>query len=237
MKLRFVPSVIIVVISSALAAKIPSAQVVDTGSFGVYINGKRVATETFKIEQRPDGSTARSELKVQDGSMQRSEMELTPRGDIVRYGWQQVAPSKAEVSVVPKDEFLSEVVNAGPNQKAFTVPHLVSPSTPILEDNFFVHREILMWRYLAAGCAPKPEGLKCSTAPQQFGVLIPVQHTSETVTIDFKAKENIPIKGKDIECNTFRMKSDNGEWLVYMDNQQKLVRITATDAGLEVLRD
>lgn len=236
MKFRLGAAVIVVVISSALAAKVPNAQTVDSGSFGVYINGKRVATETFKIEQGPDGSSAKSELKAQDGSTQRSDMELTPKGEIVRYGWQQVG-SKAEVSVVPKDEFLSEIVNAGPNQKTFHVPHLVPTSTPILDDNFFVHREILLWRYLASGCTPNAGGLKCSTSPQQFGVLIPLQHASESVTIEYKDKEKIPIKGKETDCSTFRLKTENNEWLVYLDPQQKLVRITVADQGLEVLRD
>src|SRR5579871_1860428 len=89
----------------ALAAKIPSAtpQVVDSGSFGVYVRGQRVATETFKIEQRPGGSTVNDELKSQDGAQQRTEMELTASGDIIRYSWQQLEPTKAEVAVAPKD--------------------------------------------------------------------------------------------------------------------------------------
>lgn len=235
MKFHFAAPVMVAVVSSMFAAKIPNAQLVDSGSFGVFVGGKRVATETFKVEQRADGSTAKSELKSQDGSTQRSDMELTAQGDIVHYGWQQLEPSKAELSVVPKDEFLSETINTGPNQKAFTVPHLMPHSTPILDDNFFLHREILLWRYLASGCTPKPEGLSCSTAPQQFGVLIPVQHASDSVTVDFKGREKLPVKGKDVDCSVFRMRTENGEWTIYMNNEQKVVRIAA--AGVEVLRD
>lgn len=235
MKFRFATVVICVTVAAAFAAKIPSAQVVDSGSFGIFVGGKRVATETFKVEQRADGSTVKSELKAQDGSTQRSDMELTARGDIVHYGWQQVEPQKAELSIVPKDEFLSETINAGPNQKPIILPHLMPHSTPILDDNFFLHREILLWRYLASGCTSKPEGLTCSTAPQQFGVLIPVQHASESVIVGFKGKEKLPVKGTDIECSVFRMKTETSEWTVYMNNQQKVVRIAA--AGVEVLRD
>jgi len=236
MKLRAGIFIIIVVISSGLAAKIPNAQLIDSGSFGVYLNGKRVATETFQIEQGAGGSWAKSELKA-EGAVQRSEMELTVRGEIVRYGWQQIQPTKAEVSVVPKDEFLSEIISPGPNQKTFNVPFLMPHSTPIVDDNFFLHREILMWRYLASGCTSKPEGLSCNAAPQQFGVLIPAQHASETVTVDFKAKEKLSIKGKDVECNAFRMRTESSEWLLYLDGQQKLVRIVSASPGLEVTRD
>lgn len=227
----------IMTLSCALGAKAPTAQIVDSGSFGVFVNGKRVATETFKIEQREGGSTARSELKVEDGSMQRSEMELTARGEIVRYDWQQERPTRAELSVVPKDEFLNEVINTGPNQKTFSVPHLLPHSTPILDDNFFMHREMLIWRYLAQGCTSKPEGLSCNPAPQQFGVLIPTQHATEIVTVDFKGKEKILLKGKDVECSSFRLHTEDNNVLVYMDDQRKVVRIVASTSGLEVVRD
>ena len=233
----YVAASLVLMTSFALAAKLPNAQVVDSGTFGVYINGSRVATETFRVEQRVEGSIVRSELKAQDGATQRSEMELSPQGNIVRYGWEQVQPRKEQVTVVPKDEFLSETINAGPSQKTFNVPHLMPISTPIMENNFFLHREILLWRYLAAGCTSKPEGLSCSSAPQQFGVLVPTQHMAEKVTIDFKAKEKISVKGKEIECSTFHMQTEDSEWLLYLDDQQKLVRIVASADGLEVRRD
>lgn len=223
-------------VASAQAGKIPSAQVVDSGSFGVYLNGKRVATETFKVEQRADGSSARSELKSQDGVAQKSDMELTPTGDLVRYTWQELQPVKAELSINPTDEFLTEKVSASAEGKAYTVPHLLALSTPILDDNFFLHREILMWRYLAT-CTRKPQGLECSAAPQQFGVLVPAQHLSESVTIDYKDKEKISLKGHEMECNTFVMQTDNGDWLLYLDSQQKLVRIVGAGQSLEVDRD
>src|SRR5689334_1238441 len=227
MKFPLTAIVMVMTITYALEAKAPIPQIVDSGSFGVFVNGRRVATETFKIEQRAGGSMAKSELKVEDGSMQRSEMELTDRGEIVRYGWQQEKPIKAELSVVPKDEFLSEVINAGPNQKSFNVPHLMPHSTPILDDNFFMHREILIWRYLPMGCTSKPEGLSCNPAPQQFGVLIPTQHASAIVTVDFQGKEKISLRAKDLQCTSFRLHTDDSNFLVYMADQRQVVRIVA----------
>ncbi|MFL6436556.1 MAG: hypothetical protein ACJ71Q_03170 [Terriglobales bacterium] len=236
MKSRLAFSVL-AMMSFTFAAKVPSDNVVDSGSFGVYVNGTRVATETFKVEQRANGSLAKSELKAQGGATQRSELELTPKGEIVHYGWQQLDPKKEDLSVVPKDEFLSETISTGPNEKSFTVPHLMPHSTPILDDNFFLHREILLWRYLASGCIAKPEGLSCNPAPQQYGVLIPAQHSAQTVTLDFKDKEKISIKGKEVECSAFRLHSDESDWLIFMNDQQKVVRIVSAAVGLEVVRD
>jgi hypothetical protein len=237
MKFRFASVVIVFMGSCAVAAKAPTGQIVDSGSFGVYVNGARVATETFKIEQRAEGSIAKSELKAQDGATQRSEMELTPQGNIVHYDWEQLQPKKEQVTVVPKDEFLSEIINTGPNSKSYNVPHLMPHSTPILDDNFFLHREILMWRFLAAGCTSKPEGLQCSTAPQQFGVLVPTQPLAEKVTIDFKDREKISLKGKQVECSAFNLHTEESDWVVFLDNQEKMVRIVGSASGLEVVRD
>jgi hypothetical protein len=226
--------------TSASAAKAPSSQIVDAGSFGVYLNGKRVATETFKIEQKSDGSIARSELKVQDGGVaQQSEMQLSPRGDIIHYSWHQLQPVKSELSVEPTNEFLTEKVAAGtgPNEKAFNVPHLLPLSTPILDDNFFLHREILLWRYLAAGCTSKAQGLTCALSSQQFGVLVPAQHASEAVTIDFKGPEKIQFKGHEVQVSSFLMKTEGSEWMVYLDDQDKVVRIVAPADKVEVVRD
>jgi hypothetical protein len=236
MKFRLALSVL-VMMSFTFAAKVPNDNVVDSGSFGVYVNGTRVATETFKVEQRANGSLAKSELKATGGAMQRSELELTAKGEIVHYGWQQLDPKKEDLSVVPKDEFLSETISTGPNEKSFTVPHLMPHSTPILDDNFFLHREILLWRYLASGCTAKPEGLSCNPAPQQYGVLIPAQHSAQTITVDFKDKEKISVNGKEVECNAFRLHSEDSDWLIYMNDQQKVVRIVASAVGLEVVRD
>ena len=42
-------------------------QKVDSGSFGVFIKGQRVATETFKIEQQNGASIIKSQLKETAG--------------------------------------------------------------------------------------------------------------------------------------------------------------------------
>lgn len=228
------------VVVSVSAAKAPSSQIVDAGSFGVYLDGKRVATETFRIEQKTDSSIAHSELKVQDGDVaQESDLQLNSRGDIIHYSWHQLHPVKSELSVEPTNEFLTEKVGAGtgPNEKAFNVPHLLPLSTPILDDNFFLHREILLWRYLAAGCATKAQGLTCALSSQQFGVLVPAQHASEAVTIDYKGTDKIQFKGRELQVTSFLMKIDGSEWTLYLDDQEKMVRIVAPADKVEVVRD
>ena len=42
------------------------AQKVDAGSFGVYMNGHRLGTETFSIYQNTNGSVIKSEFKTEN---------------------------------------------------------------------------------------------------------------------------------------------------------------------------
>ncbi len=57
-----------------------AAQVVDSGSFGIFIKGQRVVSETFTIEQKDGISVIKSQLKEiagSDSAGQKSEMAMT----------------------------------------------------------------------------------------------------------------------------------------------------------------
>jgi len=224
------------------AGKSTSRQLVDSGSFGVYIGGRRVATESFRVEQGSTMSLAHSELRVEDGTArvaQTAEMEIEPNGDLRRYEWQAYQPQKAELTILPNDEFLTEHITPNPvtKDKSQELPHLLPHSTVILDDNFFSHREILAWRYLAAGCRSESGSLKCNLAPAQFGVLIPNQHASTTVSMEYKGREKVMIKGAPKELSTFRLQTEAGDWILYLDENQKLVRIVIPSENTEILRD
>ena len=224
------------------SGKSTARQVVDSGSFGVYIGGKRVASEVFRIEQGSTMSLAHAELHLEDGTAkvaQSADMEIEPNGDLHRYEWQQYQPEKADLTVVPNDEFLVEHITPNPvtKDKSQDLPHLLPHSTVILDDNFFSHREILAWRYLAAGCRSEGTSLKCSSAPAQFGILIPNQHASATVSMDYKGHEKVMIKGAQEDLGAFRLQTESGDWILYLDENQKLVRILIPSQNTEILRD
>ena len=236
---------LILVLSASLtfaAGKSTSRQVVDSGSFGVYVGGRRVATEMFRVEQGSTMSLAHSELRLEDGTarvVQSAEMEIEPNGDLRRYEWQEYQPQKAELTILPHDEFLTEYITPNPvtKDKSQELPHLLPHSTVILDDNFFSHRQILAWRYLAAGCRSESGSLKCNLAPAQFGVLIPNQHASTTVFMAYKGREKVTIRGAQKELGAFRLQTEAGDWMLYLDESQKLVRIVIPSENTEILRD
>ena len=84
---------------NAKAKEDSSSKTVDSGSFGIFQNEKRVATETFSIVQNSHGSVAKSEFKTEStagDAVQSSELDLTPNGEIVRYAWKETSPGSAE---------------------------------------------------------------------------------------------------------------------------------------------
>jgi hypothetical protein len=215
---------------------------VDSGSFGIFMGGHRVATETFHIEQGPSGSMSTAEFKTDPGnanqSVQSSKLDLTPSGDIRKYEWKELSPGKAEATVVPANEFLTEHIKKSGDDKAEEQPFLLPASTSILDDYFFSQRQILIWRYLATACKQENGQVKCpANQKTQFGTLNPQQRSSQPVSLEFMGKDKVNIRGAEKELDRFVLKGEGGEWVLWVDDQFKLQRIVITDENTEVLRD
>jgi len=226
-------------------------KVVDSGSFGIYVDGKRIGTETFKIEQRPDFSVANAEIKVDDGTTratQTSEMQLAPNGDLHSYIWRGLVPVKEESSVEASDQLLTEhIVDA--DLKKHDVPHILPLSTVILDDNFFSHREILLWRYLLTGCTRSNDRFTCG--PSNFGILVPHLHQASNATMEGLGRDKVTIKGAQRELNKIVLKvgepqrlivmnqkdSDPGQWFIWADDDFKVIKIAVPGSNIEVVRD
>jgi len=211
---------------------------VDSGSLGVYVSGKRVATETFRIEQGESFSTATSEFKTADGmakARQESELQIGTNGELRRYTWRELAPGKSQITVEPSGEFLVEHVTPDPPEKPSDQTLLLSTSTSILDDYFFSQRELLMWRYMAQACGAQIQG--CSLPSTIFGALIPSQRISVSVAVSYKGKEKVSIKGITQELDRFEVSVEGDEWRVYLDSNMKMVRIVVPAENTEVLRD
>ena len=218
-----------------------AGQLVDSGSFGVFMNGRRIATETFSIQQNGSGSTASSEFKTEGGgevATQSSELQLTASGDLRKYEWREISPGRAQAVVLPNDNLLIERASTNPQDKQEEHPFLLPTSTSILDDYFFIHREILAWKYLATGCRQENGQVSCPTKQRtQFGALNPHARSSMLVSVEFTGKEKVPVHGAERELSRFMLKSDSGEWSLWLDDQFKLVRIFVADDNTEVVRD
>ena len=214
------------------------AQHVDSGSFGVFIRGQRVVTETFDVQQENGISDVKSRLQETGGSAheQHSELQMTSQGELVRYEW---GDGTGSLVVTPKNEFLIEKVTSSLGGKAAEQPFLMPNTSAILDNNFFILREVLAWRYLATNCQTQDGALKCQQGAVDFGVLIPQDRTSARVRMELVGKEKVIIRGTERELLRLNLKGETFSWALWVDekDQFKLMRVLVTDDNTEVVRD
>lgn len=233
--------VLLLAICSAGTAK-QSGKTVDSGSFGIYINGQRVATERFSIQQTASGSIVDSQLAeegVNQKAAQSSQMQLTAQGELLRYEWHELTPEKMDLELLPNDQFLIERVMLKPGEKPLEQPFLLPSSTVVLDNNFFVHRELLAWRYLAQSCKQASGQLQCVSGPTTFGVVVPQGRASMRVTVEPIGREKIQVGGKERNLARFNLKVEDNSWSLWLDDQDhfKVVKIAIGNEKTEVVRD
>jgi hypothetical protein len=209
-------------------------QTVDAGSFGIYKSGRRIATETFHIEQTPDTNTTESEFKMEDGSShQISELLLSSLGELRKYSWHEAKGGPAQATVTPTDQMLMEHM-VDNDQKPHDVPFLLPPSTTILDDYFFVHRELLLWKYIASSCAIMAD---CKLSKASIGVINPHQADSYTVNLEYVGQEKVTIRGAEQQLRRFNLQIEGDIWSLWIDDQMKLIRIAMPGTDMEIVRD
>ena len=214
---------------------------VDSGAFGVFQNGHRVGTETFSIYQTANGSVIQSEFKTENApttDVQTSEMQLTAAGDIRRYEWKELSPEKAESVVLPNESFLTQKWSTGPQEKEHEQPYLLPTSSSILDDYFFVHREVLAWRFLGTACKQEKGQVQCPLKQRaQFGTLNPHQHSSAPLSAEFLGREKVSLKSGPQDLLKLELKTEAGTWQLWLDDQFKVMRMLVVGENTEVERD
>jgi hypothetical protein len=238
----------VLAVSTGVAAsgkddKTTATQMVDSGSFGVFINAQRVATETFSIQQSSGGSSIVSRFKSESGvdkAEQTSELQMTSSGDLRKYEWKEVSPGQSQAVVVPNQDFLIERFKSSPQEKEQEQPFMLPASSILLDDYVFVQREVLAWKFLASSCKQEKGALQCPLKQHvQFGALNPHARSSMPVSLEFAGREKVKIRGVERELNRLDLKSDSGDWVLWLDDQDnhfKLQRMTSGDKT-EVVRD
>jgi hypothetical protein len=218
----------------------PGKESVDSGSFGVFANGQRVATEAFSVQKRPGGiSVVASQIK-QEGTgdpMQSSEMQISADGSLIRYEWHELAPGKAEIVLAPNNDFLKETVTQNPGEKPAEQPFLMPRTSVVMDNNFFVHREVLAWRYLASSCVSEGSQAKCAATP--FGTIVPQERISVRVNVQLIGPDKVTIRGVEHQLVRMNFKTEDDEWSLWVDPQDhfKLMRLTKSGTNVEVVRD
>lgn len=211
---------------------------VDSGAFGVFVKGQRVVTETFSVQQDNGISLVKSQLKETGSasSGQKSELQMTSSGELVRYEW---SDGSGSLVVVPNNDFLLEKITTAASAKPAEQPFLMPSTSAILDNNFFVHREVLAWRYLQTNCRGDSGEFRCQKDPGEFGVLVPQDRTSLRVRLELVGREKVTIRGTERDLLRLNLMGESFSWALWVDDkdQFKLVRVVIADANTEVVRD
>jgi hypothetical protein len=214
------------------------AQQVDSGSFGVFVKGQRVVTETFDVHQQNGVSNVKSRLQETGASRpgQHSELQMTSGGELVGYEW---SDGTGSLMVTPNSEFLLEKITSSPGAKPAEQPFLMPNTSAILDNNFFVHRQVLVWRYLATNCQQQNGAFKCQHGPVEFGVLVPQDRTSVRVRMELAGREKVMIRGTERELLRLNLTGEAFSWALWVDEKDnfKLMRVLVADDNTEVVRD
>lgn len=213
---------------------------IDSGSFGVYQNGHRVGTETFSIYQTGNGSVIQSEFKTANTppDLQTSELQLTAQGDIRRYQWTEVSPEQAESEVTPDNEFLMQRWRSGPQGKEQEQPYLLTVSTSILDDYFFIQREVLVWKFLAAACKQDKGQVQCPVKQRtRFATMNPHGHSSAALSAEFLGREKVALKNGPQDLLKLELQTETATWQLWLDDQFKVMKISIVGENTEVERD
>ncbi|MGA8526614.1 MAG: hypothetical protein WB628_11845 [Candidatus Sulfotelmatobacter sp.] len=220
-------------------AKPGGAQLIDSGSFGVFVKGQRVVTETFSVKQENDISIVKSQLKEIGSSAstgQRSDLEMTSSAELVKYEW---TDGNSSLVVTPNNDFLLERITPSAGAKPAEQPFLMPSTSAILDNNFFVHREVLAWRYLKTNCGSEGGEFRCQKDPGEYGVLVPQDRTSMRVRLELVGREKVNIRGTERELLRLDLKGEAFSWALWVDDkdQFKLMRVLIPDDNTELVRD
>jgi hypothetical protein len=227
--------------SVASSGKEPAGTGVDSGTFGVFMNGKRVGTETFSITQNAGGSLITSRFRTEPGvdkAEQTSELQISPSGELRRYEWREVSPGQAQAVVTPNDQFLVQRSSKTSQDKPEEQPFLLPSSTSILDDYFFVHREILAWKFMAMTCRQQSGQLQCPVGQKaQFGTLNPHARSSMPVTLEVTGTEKIKVGSGELDTTKLSLKGEAGDWTIWVDQQFKVQKMAVPSDNTESVRD
>lgn len=246
MKGRLVSSVVFLSILTGAAAFAKSAKEstgtnVDSGTFGVFMNGRRVGTETFSITQNSNGSVITSRFRTEAGTEkaeQTSELQIAPNGELRRYEWKEISPGQAQATVMPSDQFLVQRSSKTAQDKPEEQPFLLPSSTSILDDYFFVHREVLAWKFMAMTCRQQSGQLQCPVGQKtQFGTLNPHARSSMPVTMEVAGQEKIKVGTEDRDTTKLSLKGEAGDWTIWVDQHYKVQKMAIASDNTEIVRD
>jgi len=101
-----------------------------------------------------------------------------------------------------------------------------------------VQREVLAWKFLATSCKQANGQISCPLKQStQLGTLNAHAQESAPVSIEYSGREKVPVRGTPQDLIRLDVKSETGDWTLWLDNELKLQRLLDPTSNTEVIRD
>ncbi|MGH9774817.1 MAG: hypothetical protein ACRD50_07700 [Candidatus Acidiferrales bacterium] len=213
---------------STASARAQSAPLVaEKGKFHILLGGQELGKEDFEISRDGDFWVARGETTVPDENGQAIKVKGTLRlkadGSPAHYEWSTHGPKNASSTV----EFEGQTVNVQLNVEGASRPVVNkfvfnAGAIVVLDNNMFNQYAILARLY---------DWTKKGS--QTFSVLIPQEMTPGSITVESLGPQ---MSGND-KLETLRVKTEDAEIFLYVDDSHRLVKISVPSSNAEVTRE
>lgn len=209
----------------------PLTQVDDSGIFEIFLAGRAVGSETFKIHAFAGKVEAQAEIHLrmqQQGKtvevQSSSHLVLDPQLRPVTYAWSQKGPQSSGLDADFRDK-LTRVrymtVTGATDDREFDLPHDVL----VLDDNVFYQYQLIAIKYQAMG-----------GGRQTFRVFVPQEALPSSLTVEDMGNATSATEGVTANLRHLLITTDVTHIDLWFDAQQHIQRVSVPGVQLEAVR-
>jgi hypothetical protein len=213
------------------SANSPASNWDDHGIFLLAVAGRPIGTEKFEIRSSADKVEAQAEINLRvEQSGKTLELKtfpnlvMGPQLNPLTYTWSQKGPQNSQLEV----DFRStpaktryKTVDGQEDNRDFALPKDIV----ILDDNVVHHYQLVVDRYRQT-----PGG------KQTFRAFIPQEALPGDLSIEETGTEPVTVGGATVNLDHLVVTTENFRIDLWVDEQQRLQRISIPEAQLEAVR-
>jgi hypothetical protein len=203
----------------------------DEGVFVISLAGRPVGTERFKIHSSPGKVEAQGEINLhieQNGKavgvQSFPDLILDPQLRPVNYTWNQKGSQSSRLEVDFSGKLARvryKTISGNEDNREFALP----PDVVVLDDNVVHHYQLIIARYQAMGAGK-----------QTFPVFVPQEALPSLLTVEDMGNAATAIDGVTANLRHLVITTDVTHIDLWVDDQQRLERVSVPEAQLEAIR-
>ena len=203
----------------------------DEGVFDIFLAGRPVGSESFRIHSSPGEVEAQAEIRLRVEQNGRTvsvqsfpHLVLDSQLHPVSYAWSQKGSQSSRLDVDFRGKFAKvryKTVDGSEDDRDFQL----LPDVAILDDNVFHHYQLIAARYLAMG-----------GGKQTFHVFVPQEALPSLLTVEDMGAAAGLSGGAATNLRHLLITTDVTQIDLWIDDLQHLERVSVPASQLEVIR-